>query len=511
MSGAKRYQLDNVIKQIEHLFKNSALIPNMYQSVENLSNIINAIVKTNGVEWASQLNVSEMDRSRFTEVFRPYISTILSFFGKEMKGGAEKTEDVKNENIKEGTGPDDITEKIMNAFQYIDSTVNQAASDYGIVKYENAYDTEPDIRLFPDIITKPIFTINPVISKGMEQIKVPFRMLVIAVYLFLDIARMSVASAGQDNNRRILSVVVALFDFLRGDWKKGILSIMGYFGTTPLFMGQLGKVYLTLFQTLSPTIQKNFIFGTIDSVKSIIIGVLLSVFKIAAPLEVRQPLIDVLATIAKNKKSIDDTLESADLEPLPDYMSPTFHDLNNLQALMDDPAFICSTEHEELVKTIDNSAIIHVILQLMRIPVTERFREYQCGKESKSFIERIVERQKKPIKIPEVNKVKTEKPEEVEKLEKTEEPEKTEKVEKSEEVEKTEKIEKPEEVEKTEEVEKPKETDKPEEPEKTEEKPEPPLPPTIQSQEEKPEPPLPPTISKGGQRKNRILRRSYSS
>lgn len=80
MSEAKRYQLDNVIKQIEYLFKNSALIPNLYQSVENVSKIINAIIKTNGIDWASQLDLSEMDRSRFTDVFRPYVSTILSFF-----------------------------------------------------------------------------------------------------------------------------------------------------------------------------------------------------------------------------------------------------------------------------------------------------------------------------------------------------------------------------------------------------------------------------------------------
>ena len=118
-------------------------------------------------------------------------------------------------------------------------------------------------------------------------------------------------------------------------------------------------------------------------------------------------------TIAKHKEDIDGTLEAADLKPLPEYMAPTFNDFNNLQSLMDDPAFICSSEHQELVKTIDNSAIIHIILQLLRIPVTERFREYHCGTETKSFVERIVERQSKPIKIPQkgptgVNGVKNE-------------------------------------------------------------------------------------------------------
>jgi len=422
----KQYELDSAIKEIEQLFKSTELIPKLYQSVESISRILCAIIKTRGENWLNELNdlpLNSIERVKLNNVFQPYIPFILSFFNGKMKGGVNEVNkekdadaDAELEEVKDvkdaadtadaadesaNYGPDDLTEKIMNTFGFIDSTVNQVAlSDFGILKMEKDSDSEPDIRLFPDFITKPVYGINPAISKGLEQIRVPFRTLVIIVYLLLDIARMAFASAGNDMNRNILSVVVAVLDLLRGDWKKAIMTIMGYFGTTPLFMGQLGKVYLTLFQTLSPNIQNNFIFGTIDSIKSLIVGILLAVFKVAAPYELRRPIIEVLDTIAKHKQDIDGTLEAADLKPLPDYMAPTFNDLNNLQSLMDDPAFICSSEHQELVKTIDNSAIIHIVLQLLRIPVTERFREYHCGTETKSFIERIVERQSKPIKIP---------------------------------------------------------------------------------------------------------------
>jgi len=416
----KQYELDSAIKEIEQLFKSTELIPKLYQSVESISRILCAIIKTRGENWLNELNdlpLNSIERVKLNNVFQPYIPFILSFFNGKMKGGENKEKDdadadadAELEEVKDVTdtsdesanyGPDDLTEKIMNTFGFIDSTVNQVAlSDFGILKMEKDSDSEPDIRLFPDFITKPVYGLNPAISKGLEQIRVPFRTLVIVVYLLLDIARMAFASAGNDMNRNILSIVVAVLDLLRGDWKKAIMTIMGYFGTTPLFMGQLGKVYLTLFQTLSPNIQNNFIFGTIDSIKSLIVGILLAVFKVAAPYELRKPIIEVLDTIAKHKQDIDGTLEAADLKPLPDYMAPTFNDLNNLQSLMDDPAFICSSEHQELVKTIDNSAIIHIVLQLLRIPVTERFREYHCGTETKSFVERIVERQSKPIKIP---------------------------------------------------------------------------------------------------------------
>ena len=410
----KQYELDGAIKEIEQLLKSTELIPKLYHSVENISRILCAIIKTNGENWLNEFNegqLNSIERTKLNNLFQPYIPFILSFFNGKMKGGLNEVEvgganeeleevsDVSEESAK--YGPDDFTEKILRAFGFIDSIVNQVAtSDFGILKMEKDSDDAPDMRLFPDFITKPIYGINPVISKGLEQVKLPFRMIVTIIYLLLDIARMASATTGNDMNRNILSVVVAVLDLLRGDWKKAIMTIMGYFGTTPLFMGQLGKVYLTLFQTLSPNIQNNFIFGTVDAVKSLIIGILLAVFKIAAPYEVRRPIIEVLDTIAKHKEDIDGTLEAADLKPLPEYMAPTFNDFNNLQSLMDDPAFICSSEHQELVKTIDNSAIIHIVLQLLRIPVTERFREYHCGTETKSFVERIVERQSKPIKIP---------------------------------------------------------------------------------------------------------------
>ena len=84
------------------------------------------------------------------------------------------------------------------------------------------------------------------------------------------------------------------------------------------------------------------------------------------------------------------------MKPLPKHMTPSFHDFNNVQALIDDPAFICSKEHQELVKATNTSSIINIIIQMLRIPVTERFIEHKCGPDTKSFVERVAERQAKP-------------------------------------------------------------------------------------------------------------------
>ena len=62
---------------------------------------------------------------------------------------------------------------------------------------------------------------------------------------------------------------------------------------------------------------------------------------------------------------------------------------------MDDPEFICSSEFETLIEQVNNTAIINMILQILRIPVTKEFRAYRCGtKPSKPFLTLIVEKAK---------------------------------------------------------------------------------------------------------------------
>jgi len=172
---------------------------------------------------------------------------------------------------------------------------------------------------------------------------------------------------------------------------KAILSFIGYYGTTPLLFGEIIKVYLTLFRSLSPQLQEDIVFGTLDTTKSLLVGLLLALFQVAAPEEVRLPLIGILEKIAQKKAQLDGELIDAGLSARPAYLSPTFEDLNNIQALISDKAFICSSEFEDLLKQVDSSPLLKIILQILRIPVTEEFRKFKCGTEpSKPMAEGIV-------------------------------------------------------------------------------------------------------------------------
>jgi hypothetical protein len=301
-------------------------------------------------------------------------------------------------------GVDDIYTKIIDRIGNVNTTVNNYASKYGVLKLEKEHDLEPDIRVVPEpaalaiseslfgLSTAAGFPIPPNLTlEVLSKIKVPFRTIIFIIYLTLDVARIAMGIVGPSIGRKILSILVALLELLKGDWKKAILSLIGYYGMMPMLIGQLLKVVFTLFGMLAPQIQESIIFGSLDAVKSLIVGLLLSIFQITAPEQVRLPLISVLEKIAQHKAQMDGTLQDIGLSARPDYLSPTWNDLNNIQAVMSDKAYICSCEFEELVKAVNNAAIIRIVLQILRIPVNKEMIEYQCGNEPcKDFVTTVV-------------------------------------------------------------------------------------------------------------------------
>ena len=433
-------QFKDIQQHLDTIIKNGELPNRLYQSTNGIAQVISAIQSTKGEGWAVQVLdkdgqplLTPQEQQQFTEAFKPYVENIVSFLGDRKTGGqvaqaadiSYDVPDVENltqmskrdinskvESIGSSSGTDDpekmmgvdnIYAKVIQRMGMINSAVNDYASKYGILQMEKKSDMEPDIRLIPEVlaqlISKGITAISSIPPQSsmevMNKIKVPFRLIVFVIYLFLDVARITASVTGSDSNRKILSILVSFLDLLKGDWKKAILSFMGYYGTTPLLMGQMVKVYLSLFHTLSPTLQDSIMYGALDTTKSFIIGILLAIFKITAPEGVRLPLIGMLEKIAKKKAEIDGTLVDAGLSARSDSFSPTFDDFNNIQALMDDPEFICSSEFETLIEQVNNTAIINMILQILRIPVTKEFREYRCGtKPSKPFLTLIVEKAK---------------------------------------------------------------------------------------------------------------------
>ena len=258
----------------------------------------------------------------------------------------------------------------------------------------STFDKGEDVSVFPKMMTSALqgYPTTKAVGMALEKVKLPPRTLYIIIYLLLDMARISASVAGADQNRKILSVIMAVLDLLRGDWKKAVLSLLGYAGSSPMYMGQLLKVYLALFQTINPRIQRDIIFGTYSLGKSLLIGGLLSIFQVTAPASVRVPLVEILEKLAERKEAIDGVLMEQGLAPRSDDLAVSFEDIQRLQSLMDDTAFICSKEYEELTKSVQSNFAIRMVFQLAGIPTSDTFKERRCVKgPSKTLVDNIVQ------------------------------------------------------------------------------------------------------------------------
>ena len=72
--SSKHYELDSAIKEIEQLLKSTELIPKLYHSVENISRILCAIIKTNGENWLNEFNegqLNSIERTKLNNLFQP--------------------------------------------------------------------------------------------------------------------------------------------------------------------------------------------------------------------------------------------------------------------------------------------------------------------------------------------------------------------------------------------------------------------------------------------------------
>jgi hypothetical protein len=460
MSSVDRYNLENIKRNIDDAITDKSMPDKLYSSVNAITNIIEAIVMTGGKDWVTRvLNkdgnpmLTNEEQIKFTEAFEPYINTIINYFKnnkhENQEGGQVpdiidiplntqkstiNTQTIKSTNTskdnisalsglpnsfinnklgqsntnnsKKQVGPDVLYEKMIDKIKNVNSTVNNYASKYGILKLEKEHDIGKDVRLvpkpvasliasglkfLPTLVAGPAAGIDPEITlQVLDKVKVPLRTLITAIYVALDVARIGIAVSGTPERRKIFTILLSLVELLRGDWKKALLSFIGYYGTSPLLIGEMLKVFLSVFQTTSPYFQDKVIFGIPILAKSLIIGLLLSIFQITAPEEIRLPLIGVLEKIAHMAKSVDKKLIEADFSARPAYFTPTFEDLNNIQAVFNDPAYVCSCEVQELIDEASKSSIISVILQLLNVPVTNKFREVQCGSsQCKTFVKLI--------------------------------------------------------------------------------------------------------------------------
>jgi hypothetical protein len=405
--------IEQARKQVDQLFQRSDFATMLSRSTTGILGMIFAI--QDGQEWAKRA-VDEEGQPLFTpaeqEIWTAACEPYLPLFRGMQRGGADlptmpsvpSVPSVPSLSVNlgsaetpsaasESAGPDDLFESAFHQYEKANSTIHRYVAQHGPIQM-STFDKGEDIPLFPKIMTTALqgYPATKGVGMALEKVKLPPRTIYVIVYLLLDMARTTSAVMGADQNRKILSIIMAVIDLLRGDWKRAVLSLLGYAGSSPLYMGQLLKVYLALFQTINPRIQRDIIFGTYSLGKSLLIGGLLAVFQVTAPASVRLPVIEMLEKLAERKEAIDGVLMEQGLAPRSDDLAVSFEDIQRIQSLMDDTAFICSKEYEELTKHVQSNFSLRMVFQLVGIPTSDTFKQERCGKgPRKPLVDNIVQ------------------------------------------------------------------------------------------------------------------------
>ena len=305
-----------------------------------------------------------------------------------------------------GTGvpsmnPDDISLdktfwKVKDYIAGLDKQTHDLSRELG--PYRFFYDMPTDFRV-PIPLPFPPYTILVPISP---------RAIPVLISVFVEAIRLifSFGPLSSDITRKILSIVVAITDLLQGDWKQGILSLLGYFGTSPLLVGILGKVFLNAFSLIAPDLQEDIILDSYKSVKSLVAGITFWAIATFSPDAIRQTLrlqFDQLKSLVENangeiqkveatmQKSVESLGLKIKFHELPADFIPSFDDIQNLQSIARQPSVYCSKEFQGALAPLKAIPPARLILELFNIPTDTQTLQDECKALAGSSIENTME------------------------------------------------------------------------------------------------------------------------
>ena len=294
--------------------------------------------------------------------------------------------------------------KIHDFFKTVDAQMKSFSRELGPFRF--FYDMETDIRIpLPVPLPAPPFITTVMVPVNPRAIPIIIGLVVEAIRITYSIGPLS-----NNHTRKVLSLVLGLIDILKGDWKQGILSLIGFFGEAPLIAGLISKVLLNILDFVSPDLQETLIMDLYKSGKSMIIGILLWGFANFAPDFARiivRTQFDLLKTMVDNgnekidklEESIQKSIEPAGLKikfkDIPEGFVPSFDDIQNIQSIVRQPSIYCSKEFQDVLEPLRKLPPIRLVLELMNLPTDPQTLEFDCkelaGKSIAKTVESMVE------------------------------------------------------------------------------------------------------------------------
>jgi hypothetical protein len=394
-----------VLRQIEgvteYVAEHATEIPGkIYDALSNFSELALSYLKNPVVdtELATAGGWSAEQASALTELL-PYASAMAG--GAMIEGELQKGADTNFFKYKPELPPfsiDDAVEKVQSYLHWLDEENKKLAATVGAVAFVKGTDD----KVYKD------YQFGPYPPYFPAQVPVSPNMILVLINSSLEACRLLVSNNFFDSAtlRKILSFVLAIFDVLRGEWRNGVLSFLGFFSQSWMITGMILKSTRWVYSFVSPDIQTQLESDLFKASKSMIVGSFLWMVTIVSPAYVREKVDNLMIAVKTTAEQVNQQIDQ--LEPevqavaekmgasvkfprIPLQQIPSFDDLQNLQILLRQPLFYCNDAVKSKIQSAAEIAPLRLFLELLSIPYKAETIAEKCESVPSNPVQAITE------------------------------------------------------------------------------------------------------------------------
>ncbi len=379
----------------------------IYSALEGISSTLLAWKQHGGKSgWSSTLvdskgkSLFSSDESkeieRAAQVAEPFLETLfndaIAMIGGASLSNLKTSVDGQMVKMPAVVNPEDISMDklyygLLQKLDDYDRQWRDIVNQIGIVKTFESQDAK-------GVITIPFTPPIPVPYLIPARAKFPI------INTVLEMLRIMVSNTVFDapNFRILLSFTIAILDLLRGEWKHALLSALGAYSVTAMWIGLGGKVLRDAWLLISPDLQHQLQKTLYQGSKSLFAGFFLWGFSTFSPDVIRMSINtatekmretigkfnEQIASVESKAKEVANPVGiDVSFQRIPDSMVPSFDDIQNLQTLVKVPEVYCSSEFQQILKPLLLVPPLRLALELFNIPTVQEDIDEQCkGKES---------------------------------------------------------------------------------------------------------------------------------
>lgn len=399
--------LDRALKRLESLSKEDpeVLKKEIYDTASAISFLVLEAKKANFKPgWSDSLKDADgkpvftsEDKAEVEQVVEEYIKPMFSDSDpsdSDQSGGAQKLPLIPT---KDGL----VQKKVEPASLLAVPTVKLSDMSMDVIYWkvkkfidgldEQAHIFSREMGPFRFFYDSPIDIRIPL--PGLAAIPIPPRIIPVLLEVVVETIRLifSIGPQSNDMARKTLSIVLAIIDVSKGNWKHALMSFAGVFGKYPLLAGLLAKVFMTVLQRIAPDILDSLVFTSYMSTKSIVIGTLTWIVTTFSPDLVRKSISKSLEKMSSSdgvlgkarniieKKMESDPIYEVKFKNVLKSLTLSFDDLQNLQMIARQPAIMCSKDFQDALDGVREIPPMRLIFELYNIPTDPDTVGYVCG------------------------------------------------------------------------------------------------------------------------------------